>query len=266
MNPALLTKQEFLLQTNPDHNLLEQQEIVDLFDPELKSAQLLFKFKTRFDVGVFYTYGEYGVLLDKQHVPIGVLDNDSIYVNRELSEDDLNLLYDKLGILEHHVVPSIDKYKTLIFGKSVEGEFPVLVQNLADGFQIREPAKKLYGEDQLMVVLDPLKRVVVYADGNDVSLLLVGGKGSVGKGLGQQLYAAWNRRHSDKSNTGGYSPMGLKMAIRYWIKEVKSYAASGGYTKAIKRKEISLEKVKQILSEVKTVEAGLSAKYREHLR
>lgn len=149
-----------------------------------------------------------------------------------------------------YIKPYIDKINN-IGGKNVEYYPHVIRKLLIDDEQLTirttKPLPYPHNSGQNVVILNKDDLIVASASDEWGATLLQVVEEYRGKNLGTILGKYWYQMNPDFSS-GGFSPQGQRNAIRIWEDRVRTFLKNGWYDKFIKNKELTIEKVKDILS------------------
>jgi hypothetical protein len=78
-----------------------------------------------------------------------------------------------------------------------------------------------------------------------------------GLGLGSVLNEAWLKARPDyATRSGGFTPQGAAMSVKFWAARVRELLSRGHYSEAIRAGRLTREKVDQIIREAQAVKRG----------
>ena len=145
------------------------------------------------------------------------------------------------------VVKYAYEYLSKVIPHKMETKYPVVIQNLGD-YQLRgsKDPKDQQGES-LMLGLFHGGLLVAVAQSEWGATLISVAQEYRGRKLGPLMRKYWGQ-YCPKFQSGGYTPEGKKQAYRVWSNRVRELQSHGVYSQKVKSGEMSLEKVKEILS------------------
>jgi GNAT superfamily N-acetyltransferase len=134
--------------------------------------------------------------------------------------------------------------------KANRKRFPHVVQRVALGadlFEVRAEKPPQDSAQDTLVVLNPEGEIVARADDEWGATLLRVAEEYRGRGLGKLLAEMWYA-FNPASTSGGFTSAGAANARATWVARVREFQARGWYSDLVRRGDLTLARVREILS------------------
>lgn len=261
---GLMTKEEFLKHRNPE----DKFHASDSYDFDKTSLNIDYKVwqagKLKNTNGdeftLFNTTKKGNYIIEKNNRMVAVLYNGTMYHTIFVTKGELPDVYYsprqeriELNIKNYTRVKYLTdalKLVSNVIAKNYK-QNPVLVGRIknfeGEYYEIRAEKKLVKNKGVNMVMLNSKGEVVAIAQNEWGATLIVVAKEYRGKGLAKKITKVWYEWNPE-IKSGGMTQAGRHMAIGMWEDRVKDFLSQGWYDTLLKKKKITMDRIKEILS------------------
>jgi GNAT superfamily N-acetyltransferase len=186
----------------------------------------------------------HNVYVTKGEIPNTYMDMRSEKVELDIKKTErVKYLSDKLKLVSDVIAKNRKDYPVLINRiKNFKGEY----------YELRAEKKLVKDKGIAMALFNEDGEIVGIAQDEWGATLVVVAREYRGKGLSKKLFSTWIEWNPSKTS-GGMTDAGRNMSINFWEERVRKFLEYGWYDQLVRKKQITMEKINQIL-------AGLSKK------
>ena len=194
------------------------------------------------------------------HDIVAFVVGDTLYRTSKFPKNNLPFGFTDRQDQEHRIAPTKEKlvkyvsdYIQLVddkLGRNKEN-YPFVMKRFksnGEDFEVRSE-KSPYEENSgtTFVIMNSSGFVVAQASDEWGTTLLVVAKEYRGFGLGQTIGKIWYKLNP-KYGSGGFTPQGMKNALKIWEDRVREFLTNGWYSEMVRDGSISRERVREIIS------------------
>lgn len=252
---GLMTASEFLGFKNKDN----KHHPSNSYDLSLKKLnhEPVYKSKSYYLSGKGHEFRIYGsdvkdksLVIDSNNATIGVIIRGVLYYNpvSKIRPTD----FQELGVGQFKKVKYPAEYVDFVKNQDLKNraDYPVLLQNVkvkGEQYQLRAASKPEKDVKVNLALINQIGQIVAVAQNEWGATLIVTAKEYRGLGLGRLIGSYWYKLNPS-STSGGFTQSGERNALKLWEMRVREFSENGWYSSLVKSGDLSLDRLKQILS------------------